>query len=340
MFADFLRNFINIDLFKDVRPDDIADVSERFLPLFEEEKNSDTVKVVRIKGEVEIYVIIILEHESKVNHRQAFKMLQYTVMFYERYEKEEDKKSEGASKRKDFKFPPVLPIVFYDGGGEWTAETNFFDKVQMNEIFEKFIPRFEYEVVNLTHYDEGQLAEFGGALSLALIIDKMRIFDFKSLVKKLPEGYLDNINVPVESTKALMDFIVLLLTKIHAPKEDIEVITDYISKKELNGMFSLLEEIDIQAERKARAAEQEEMAAERKEMAAEMRKMAETATQVARLLEEERKAKEEERKAKEEERRKGIILARKFGVSFETISKEYNISVEQAIDLAFGGNNA
>jgi len=36
---------------------------------------------------------------------------------------------------KDFKYPPVLPIVFYDSEDEWTAETNFLHRTEMCDIF-------------------------------------------------------------------------------------------------------------------------------------------------------------------------------------------------------------
>jgi len=53
---------------------------------------------------------------------------------------EENKKSTSeeniiSSYAKDFKYPPVLPIVFYDGEGEWTAATNFLDRVELNDIY-------------------------------------------------------------------------------------------------------------------------------------------------------------------------------------------------------------
>ncbi|MDR1531062.1 MAG: Rpn family recombination-promoting nuclease/putative transposase, partial [Clostridiales bacterium] len=195
MFADFLRDFIKIDLFKGVQANDIEDITERFLPLFQEGRDSDTIKTVRLKGG-STYVMVVLEHESRVNYRQAFKMLQYITLFYDHYEKEENKKSTGASFRKDFKYPAVLPVVFYDGGGNWTAETNFYNKVENNVVFARYTPSFEYLVVNLADYDEKALTKFGDALSIALIIAKMRWPDFKGLSEKLPEEYWNKVDLP------------------------------------------------------------------------------------------------------------------------------------------------
>ncbi|MDR0817233.1 MAG: Rpn family recombination-promoting nuclease/putative transposase, partial [Clostridiales Family XIII bacterium] len=127
-FAEFIRDFVDIDILKDIEPSDIEDISERFLPLFQEGKDSDTVKRIDIKGDAPLFVVTILEHESKVNYRTSFKMLQYITLVLDNYEKEAEKKDKGATTRKGFRYPPILPIVYYDGPGQWTAETDFFKK--------------------------------------------------------------------------------------------------------------------------------------------------------------------------------------------------------------------
>ena len=49
LFADFLKDFIHIDILENVQPEDIEDLTERFLPLFQENRDADTVKRVRLK---------------------------------------------------------------------------------------------------------------------------------------------------------------------------------------------------------------------------------------------------------------------------------------------------
>ena len=46
--AQFLRGYLNIPLLKDVQPEDIEDVTSRYVHLFSEERNSDVVKRVHI----------------------------------------------------------------------------------------------------------------------------------------------------------------------------------------------------------------------------------------------------------------------------------------------------
>jgi len=77
LFAEFLRNFIPIDILKDIAPADIEDISERLISLVSEQKDGDTIKRINLNNEKSIFVITIVEHESKVNYRASFKMLLY-----------------------------------------------------------------------------------------------------------------------------------------------------------------------------------------------------------------------------------------------------------------------
>ena len=42
--AQFLKGYTDIPLFKEIKPEDIENVSSHFLPLFQESRDSDTVK--------------------------------------------------------------------------------------------------------------------------------------------------------------------------------------------------------------------------------------------------------------------------------------------------------
>ena len=109
LFADFIKDFIHIDILEDIKPEDIEDISERFLPLFQEHRDADTVKRIKLKGNIPCFIIAILEHESKVNYRSCFKMLQYICLVLDSWEKEAEKEKPGSTLLKDFKYPPVLP---------------------------------------------------------------------------------------------------------------------------------------------------------------------------------------------------------------------------------------
>ena len=189
LFSEFIRDFIKIDILRDISPEDIEDLSERFIPLTRNSRDSDTVKRINLKGSYPFFIIAILEHESQVNFRSSFKMLEYIYLVLDAWEKEAEKECPGISLRKDFRYPPVLPIIFYDGKYAWTAEKNFFDRTSLNKVFEKYIPKFEYELINLNDYSENDIMMFGDALSYVMLIDKLRANKGKSSLAFLPQDY-------------------------------------------------------------------------------------------------------------------------------------------------------
>ena len=250
LFLDFLRDFIHVDVFKDVQPEDIEDISARFLPLFQNERNSDTVKRINL-------VIAILEHQSEVNYRSSFKMLQYICLVLDAWEKEAEKEDTGASLRKDFKYPPVLPIVFYDGNNAWTAEKNFFERTHLNTIFQKYIPKFEYELVNLKDYSEEEIMEFNDILSIILLVDKIRGDKGKELLKHLPSDYVEKLNlqIPESMRKLLSDVISVFLEKSGVNRQEAEKYAGHIAnpeRKENRGMFEAAIESIIKGREEAR----------------------------------------------------------------------------------------
>ena len=251
LFAEFLREYVPVDILKDITASDIEDLTERFIPLFQDSKDSDTVKKVNLRENPPLFVVAILEHESGVNHRASFKMLQYITLVLNEYEKEANKENPNASVAKDFKYPPVLPIVFYDGSGKWTAETNFFNKTEQKDVFRKYIPNFEYELVNLNDYDEQELIRIGGALSLVMLIDKIKSADGLRALNRLPQEYIDSLELPPHLNKLIADVITVLLKRINVPDNEIDEVTKQIYEREVKELFAWADNYDVQETRRA-----------------------------------------------------------------------------------------
>lgn len=255
IFAEFLNDFIPIDILKGLKPQDIRDITPRHLPLFLDNKDSDTVKEINLGNDADpLYVIGIVEHESHINYMSSYKMLLYTVLVWDTYIKNNDKlckeeiKQHGSTKRKlstdkDFKLPPVLPIVFYDGASEWTSSMNLIERIHMGDIFEKYIPKFEYELVDLNEYSREDLIKYGNALSLILLIDKARQADDINFSVVVPENYLEKLsqNIPESLLPLISDCVRVFLKHIEAPEEEIERIADKIYQRRLNEMFQMVD---------------------------------------------------------------------------------------------------
>ena len=267
LFVDFLKDFIHIDILGDIKPEDIEDITKEFLPLFQENRDADTVKRINLKGNNPFFIIAILEHESKVNYRSCFKMLQYICLVLDDWEKKAEKEKPGSILLKDFKYPPVLPMIFYDGKGSWTAERNFLERTNMNDVFEKYIPKFEYELINLNDYTEEEIMRFGGALSFLLLIDKLRRNKGKNILNRLPPDYVESLRlqIPEDMRKLLVDVTLSLMDKGGFGRhetEEVVAIVEKSEKKEYGGMFEAMIESIIEDREEARKEGRSEYQAE------------------------------------------------------------------------------
>lgn len=70
--AQFLDGYVDIPMLKNVRPEEIEDVSNRYVHMFAEERNSDVVKYIHVKdengNEMPFYLISLIEHKNQVDY--------------------------------------------------------------------------------------------------------------------------------------------------------------------------------------------------------------------------------------------------------------------------------
>ena len=85
--AQFLRDYVDIPMLKDVRPEDIKDETDRFVHLFTEERDSDVVKRIRLKkGKMPFYLVSLIEHKSEVDYNVVMQIFRYMAFIWEDYE--------------------------------------------------------------------------------------------------------------------------------------------------------------------------------------------------------------------------------------------------------------
>ena len=236
--AQFLRGYTDVELLKEVQAEDIEDISERFLWMWQEGRDSDSVKKIHLNGstgEETLYLIALIEHQSSVDQDMAFRILRYIVQILTDYADEQEERQKGITKRKDFRYPPVLPVVFYDGKGNWTAETNFRDRVYLKEVLDRFIPSFHYLVVPLSKYTNQELVDKG----------------------EIPDEYFENIsrNSPESVLKLIGKIISVLLLRMNVPKEEVASFTDQIERRNFTMLFENFEAYDVQETRRVSKAE-------------------------------------------------------------------------------------
>lgn len=79
-----------------MQPEDIEDVTERFVHMFTEERNSDIVKKVHTKiNDTPFFLISLIEHKSVVDYNVVMQILRYMVFIWEDYEKDMERHHKG-----------------------------------------------------------------------------------------------------------------------------------------------------------------------------------------------------------------------------------------------------
>mgnify|MGYP000419420147 FL=1 len=132
--SQFLRNYTNISLFANVQPEDIEDVSRKYRAFLGVEYESDTIKKVYIREtdgslEREVYVISLIEHKSDIDYDVAMQLLRYMTVIWQEYKKNREKEQQGISRLKSFRYPLIIPIVYYEGTRRWTADIHLKDRI-------------------------------------------------------------------------------------------------------------------------------------------------------------------------------------------------------------------
>lgn len=302
--AQFLKNYVDIPMLKDVEPEDIEDVTERYVHMFIEERNSDVVKKVHLK-ENSFYLVSLIEHKSNVDYNVVMQVFRYITFIWEDYEKEQEMKYPGISKTEGFCYPPILPILFYDGVENWTAATSLHERVLFSDVLGKYIPDYQCILIQLKEYSSAELMEKKNELSVIMMIDKLRnMEDYREFREKLDEAFLDEAigETPEYLRKTMVQIIRMFLAKLNVSWEEVEAFAERIKERKMGELFKYFEGWDIQAVRKEANEIKEQARREAEEAKQAAKREVEEARQAAkREVEEARQAvKREVEEAKQE----------------------------------------
>ena len=260
--AQFLRGYVDIPLLKDVQPEDITDETERFVHLFTEERESDVVKRIRLKNkgndEIPFYLISLIEHKAQVDYNVVMQILRYIVFIWEDYEKEQERKQAGVSRTKGFRYPPVLPIVYYEGSGRWTAASRLHERVYLSDMLGGYIPDYRCLMVQLNRYTNRMLMEKEDELSIVMMLNRLqKTADFTVLQEEVPQEYLEKVTAqtPEYLLRIIGQVVEILLGRLNVPKEEARRFADQVKERKVGELFANFKGYDVQATRREARAE-------------------------------------------------------------------------------------
>lgn len=137
---DFLRRFLPASIVSLLDLETLTLTEKSFVdPVF---KNhfSDLLFTVRIKGQAEVRIYILIEHKSYPEPRVAYQLFRYINRIWER---------EQESKKPTFLLSPILPLVIHHGKRRWRISTHFSALLPNIEALMPFQPQFQYILIDL-----------------------------------------------------------------------------------------------------------------------------------------------------------------------------------------------
>lgn len=248
--SQFLRDYIDLAPLKDVRPEDIEDVSSQFVPLFEEERNADRVKKVTIKGNTPYFLISLIEHKSQVDYNICMQIFRYMICIWESYEKEMEKLHPGISKQASFQYPPIVPIVYYEGKAAWTAPMDFKSRIVNGDEFAPYIPDFSYYLVPVHNYSNDTLIAGGDEISLVMLINKLQSKQDLQEFQKLPTEKLNAMltDTPKYLREIIANVFLAFMLKARVPIDEATSLADKVKEKQMGQLFENMEDINLNAD--------------------------------------------------------------------------------------------
>lgn len=300
--CQFLRDYIELPYFSQLQPEDIEDVSEQFVPLFAEERNADRVKKVSIRNMPPFFLISLIEHKSLADFDVSMQILRYMIHIWEKYAKEAEKVCKGITKKADFKYPPILPIVYYEGSNKWSVPFDLKSRIMEGDAFEKYIPNFEYYLVPLQKYSNEELLNKKDEISLVMMINKMQNPTDVEMFRKLPAEQVEKIlqDTPEYIVDIISNILRAFLLKMNLPVDETEELVGKVKEKKMGYLFENMEKMDIQEERRKTAEERRKQEEARREAEKAKKETEEAKKETEEAKKETEEAKKETEKSKED----------------------------------------
>ena len=259
-------------------------------------------------------------------------ILRYMIYIWEDFEKEMTKKHPGISSRKDFRYPPILPIVYYEGTGKWTAPMDISERILCGELLGKYLPHFQYQLLCLHDYSNEVLLEKRDEISLAMLINKIQCPEDLSAFISIPGEQVSEIlkDTPEYLLDTMAKVLRALLYNMNLPESETEGVVSRIKERKMARLFENVK-IDIQAERRKAAEAERKLEMVRSEA---QRKAEEAQREVAEARQELERVRGEETRGFEICRYIVRMIRKNCAESeiVESMMQEFSLNREQAED--------
>ena len=148
----------------------LSQINRSFIPDTLREQESDLVFSVPLVSESdseELLIYILIEHQSTVDVTMGFRVLFYMVQIWDSQRREWESNSVPKS---EWRFRPILPIVFYTGSQRWRAPLTLAAMMDLPDALSRFVPTFDTLFLGVKATSESDLTESAHPLGWLLTV--------------------------------------------------------------------------------------------------------------------------------------------------------------------------
>lgn len=167
IFRQLIETFVHEDWVKDLDFENCETLDKSFISSHYKETESDIIYKINLRDK-EVYIFILIEFQSSVDHFMALRILNYVTNFYMDYLE---------SNKQAKKLPSIFPILLYNGDRLWSAPTNFSDLIEQNELLGRFSLNFEYFKIAENEYSKEDLLKIHNIVSTLFLAESFYDID-------------------------------------------------------------------------------------------------------------------------------------------------------------------
>ena len=268
-FMSFLKDCVKPEWIDDLDESSLKRSPKTYILQDFRKKEADLVYEATLnggKGKVIFY--ILQENQSRIDYRMGYRLLLYIVEILRDYYNHANEKER---KRKNFKFPVVIPIVFHTGSGKWTVPLSLKEMFAGYKHFGDYVLNFKYALVDAKGYDDESVKEFqSGLLKVMMLLEKST--EFAQILKTI-EKYKSELIELNDEEKRVLSVAFEILSNVHKSSQEYDLNKILYTKNEegvSTMMPSLLDNVENYEKNLIKRAKREA----KKEMKKEMKKEA------------------------------------------------------------------
>ena len=191
-FIDFMKTFMKITWSEEIEEKDITLMDKEFITGNFDKKESDLIYEIKLKNEKAYFILI--EIQSSVDRKMAYRLLNYMVEIWRKWEA-------NSVREEKFVLPKIIPCVLYSGKKKWTAPIEFKELYDEVDKEKDYLINFKYILIDVHRYKPEHLLEVGNIISSAFYLETSTKEDMENRLENLTKSLAQADKKDVEEFK-------------------------------------------------------------------------------------------------------------------------------------------